>query len=219
MVARKRDQTSDQTAAQAGCRFKEKSLLPPTGWDRTVPHHIGTPSCSGEMPNRAPQTPSRRRFCLARAGAPPCATALSSLLTACRRAQLSPRRPTSATSPHHDMLPDNHRAHDDSQQARARMRARTYSPLPSAHTRRRASPDQPHGPTPRRPRRRGAPHRRRPRHRHDRAPTHARRTPRDARPPEAARAAPLPIRLRDNCIRRDRARAHARHVARAVCVI
>ena len=71
------------------------------------------------------------------------------------------------------------------------MRARTHSPRPSAHARRRASPDQPHGPTPRRPRRRGAPHRRRPRHRHDRAPTHAthaaRRAPAGSR---ARRAAP-----------------------------
>ena len=54
-------------------------------------------------------------------------------LTACRRAQLSPRRPTSATSPHHDIHPDNHRDHDDNQLAQVGVRAHIVKPRASTH--------------------------------------------------------------------------------------
>ena len=80
---------------QAGLSFQREKPVVPTGWFGTVPWYIGTPSCSGEMPNRAPQTPSCRRCCLARAGLTSCATALSSsppvVARSSHRGHVSPR--------------------------------------------------------------------------------------------------------------------------------
>ena len=83
---------------QAGLRFQREKPVVPTGWLGTVPWYIGTPSCSGEMPKRAPQAPSRRRCGLARAGLASCATALSSSPPVVARSShrghvATPRRP------------------------------------------------------------------------------------------------------------------------------
>ena len=69
---RQGDVGSREVSSQEDRPLSQQARLGPSHDTQSIAH------VSRTRTHRAPQTPSRRRCCLARAGAPPCATALSS---------------------------------------------------------------------------------------------------------------------------------------------